>query len=135
MLIRDMKLGDSASVTKTVTETDVYLFAGITGDSQPLSTNAEFAAATSAGRCAVQSELLASYTWPVSTEIASPGAVTIDQELTFYKPVYVGDTITVVGEVTRKVLEKKYVYVRTTVYNQNDEMVADGYVRELMQVH
>ena len=46
-----------------------------------------------------------------------------------------GDTITVVGEVTRKVLEKKYVYVRTTVYNQNDEMVADGYVRELMQVH
>mgnify|MGYP000572836972 CR=1 FL=1 len=47
----------------------------------------------------------------------------------------VGDTITVVGEVTRKVLEKKYVYVRTTVYNQNDEIVADGYVRELMQVH
>lgn len=32
MLIREMKLGDSASVTKTVTETDVYLFAGITGD-------------------------------------------------------------------------------------------------------
>ena len=74
----------------------------------------------------MQSELLASYTWPVSTEIASPGAVTIDQELTFYKPVYVGDTITVVGEVTRKVLEKKYVYVRTTVYNQNDELVVQG---------
>ena len=35
MLIREMKLGDSASVTKTVTETDVYLFAGITGDLNP----------------------------------------------------------------------------------------------------
>lgn len=133
--VQSIPMGQKAYYSKTISEADVTLFAGITGDSQPLSTNAEFAAATSAGRCAVQSELLASYIWPVSTEIASPGAVTIDQELTFYKPVYVGDTITVVGEVTRKVLEKKYVYVRTTVYNQNDEMVADGYVRELMQVH
>ena len=39
MLIREMKLGDSASVTKTVTETDVYLFAGITGDLNPAHTN------------------------------------------------------------------------------------------------
>ena len=130
--VQSIPMGQKAYYSKTISEADVTLFAGITGDSQPLSTNAEFAAATSAGRCAVQSELLASYT---SSAIASPGAVTIDQELTFYKPVYVGDTITVVGEVTRKVLEKKYVYVRTTVYNQNDEMVADGYVRELMQVH
>ena len=104
--VQSIPMGQKAYYSKTISEADVTLFAGITGDSQPLSTNAEFAAATSAGRCAVQSELLASYTWPVSTEIASPGAVTIDQELTFYKPVYVGDTITVVGEVTRKVLEK-----------------------------
>ena len=48
MLIREMKLGDSASVTKTVTETDVYLFAGITGDLNPAHTNEVSASPSSA---------------------------------------------------------------------------------------
>ena len=65
--VQSIPMGQKAYYSKTISEADVTLFAGITGDSQPLSTNAEFAAATSAGRCAVQSELLASYTWPVST--------------------------------------------------------------------
>lgn len=133
--VESIPMGQKSYYSKTITEADVALFTGITGDAQPLSTNAVYAATTPAGRCRIQSELLASYTWPVSTQIASPGAVTIDQELTFYGPVFVGDTITVVGEVTQKVMEKKYVYVRTTIYNQNGAMVADGYVRELMQVH
>ena len=59
----------------------------------------------------------------------------ISKELTFFKPVHVGDTITVVGEVNRKVPEKKFVYVQTTIYNQHDEVVADGFVLELMRVH
>jgi 3-hydroxybutyryl-CoA dehydratase len=133
--VESIPMGQKAYYSKTVTDADVSLFAGITGDMHPLSFNAEYAAASSAGRRVIQRELLASYTWPVSTEIASPGAVTIDQELRFFLPVCVGDTITVVGEVTKKVLEKKYVYIQTTVYNQRGEMVADGYVRELMQVH
>ena len=49
MLIREMKLGDSASVTKTVTETDVYLFAGITGDLSPAHTNEVSASQTQFG--------------------------------------------------------------------------------------
>lgn len=49
MLIREMKLGDSASVTKTVTETDVYLFAGITGDLNPAHTNEVSASQTQFG--------------------------------------------------------------------------------------
>ena len=57
--VQSIPMGQKAYYSKTISEADVTLFAGITGDSQPLSTNAEFAAATSAGRCAVQSELLA----------------------------------------------------------------------------
>lgn len=133
--VESIPLGQKAYYSKTITEADVVLFSGITGDCGALSINENYAKKTSFGRCPVQSELLASYTWPVSTQIASPGAVTIGQELKFFRPVFVGDTITVVGEATKKVLEKKFVYVTTTVYNQHGEMVADGYVLELMRVH
>ena len=133
--VESIPLGQKAYYSKTISEADVTLFTGITGDRQALSLNAAYAATTPLGRCPIQNELLASFTWPVSTQIASPGAVTIGQELRFFKPVFVGDTITVVGEVTKKVIEKKFVYLQTTIYNQHDEIVADGFALELMRVH
>ena len=78
--------------------------------------------------------LVATYTWPVSTELVSPGAVTISQSAKFLKPVYIGDTITVVGEVVEKIMEKKIIIVQTRCYNQNDELVMDGSAVELMRV-
>ncbi len=133
--VESIPMGQKAYFSKTVTEGDVALFAGITGAFEPLSMNQEFAEKTPYLNRMVQTMLLATYTWPVSTQIASPGAVTIAQESTFLKPVKIGDTITAVGEVTQKIMEKKIVIVRTTCYNQNDEMVMDGSVVELMRVH
>lgn len=133
--VESIPMGQRAYFSKTVTEGDVALFAGITGAFEPRSMNQEFAEKTPYLNRMVQTMLLATFTWPVSTQIASPGAVTIAQESTFLKPVKIGDTITVVGEVTEKILEKKIVIVRTTCYNQDDEMVMDGSVVELMRVH
>ena len=133
--VESIPMGQKAYFSKTVTEGDVALFAGITGAFEPLSMNQEFAEKTPYLSRQVQTMLLATYTWPVSTQIASPGAVTIAQESTFLKPVKIGDTITAVGEVTKKILEKKIVIVRTTCYNQDGEMVMDGSVVELMRVH
>ena len=133
--VESIPMGQKAYFSKTVTEGDVALFAGITGDIEPLSMNQEFAEKTPYLSRMVQTMLLATYTWPVSTQIASPGAVTIAQESTFLKPVKIGDTITAVGEVTQKIMEKKIVIVRTTCYNQDGEMVMDGSVVELMRVH
>ena len=133
--VESIPLGQKAFYSKTITEADIALFCGITGDNSQLSTNASFAASTPLRRCPVQNEVLASYTWPVSSEIASPGAVTVGQELTFYKPAFVGDTITVIAEVTEKNYEKKFVYVRVTIYNQDDEVLCDGTLLELMRVH
>ncbi len=133
--VESIPMGQKAYFSKTVTEGDVALFAGITGDFEPLSMNQEFAEKTPYLSRMVQTMLLATYTWPVSTQIASPGAVTIAQESTFLKPVKIGDTITAVGEVTQKIMEKKIVIVRTTCYNQDGEMVMDGSVVELMRVH
>ena len=133
--VESIPMGQKAYFSKTVTEGDVALFAGITGAFEPLSMNQEFAEKTPYLSRMVQTMLLATYTWPVSTQIASPGAVTIAQESTFLKPVKIEDTITAVGEVTQKIMEKKIVIVRTTCYNQDGEMVMDGSVVELMRVH
>ena len=133
--VESIPMGQKAYFSKTVTEGDVALFAGITGAFEPLSMNQAFAEKTPYLSRMVQTMLLATYTWPVSTQIASPGAVTIAQESTFLKPVKIGDTITAVGEVTQKIMEKKIVIVRTTCYNQDGEMVMDGSVVELMRVH
>ena len=133
--VESIPMGQKAYFSKTITEGDVALFAGITGDFEPLSMNQEFVEKTPCVSRLVQNMLLATYTWPVSTQIASPGAVTIAQESTFLKPVKIGDTITAVGEVTEKIMEKKIVIVRTTCYNQEGEMVMDGSVVELMRVH
>ena len=133
--VESIPMGQKAYFSKTVTEGDVALFAGITGAFEPLSMNQEFAEKTPYLSRMVQTMLLATYTWPVSTQIASPGAVTIAQESTFLKPVKIGDTITAVGEVTQKIMEKKIVIVRTTCYNQDGEMVMDGSGVELMRVH
>ena len=133
--VESIRMGQKAYFSKTVTEGDVALFAGITGAFEPLSMNQEFAEKTPYLSRMVQTMQLATYTWPVSTQIASPGAVTIAQESTFLKPVKIGDTITAVGEVTQKIMEKKIVIVRTTCYNQDGEMVMDGSVVELMRVH
>lgn len=133
--VESIPMGQKAYFSKTITEGDVALFAGITGDFEPLSMNQEFVEKTPYVSRLVQNMLLATYTWPVSTQIASPGAVTIAQKSTFLKPVKIGDTITAVGEVTEKIMEKKIVIVRTTCYNQEGEMVMDGSVVELMRVH
>lgn len=132
--VETVPLGAKAYFSKTITEGDIALFAGITGDFAPLSINREFAEHTSFHDRTVQTMLIATLTWPVSTELVSPGAVTITQEGRFLRPVYVGDTITVVGEVTEKILEKKIVIVKTTCYNQRDEIVMDGSAVELMRV-
>ena len=117
--VESIPMGQKAYFSKTVTEGDVALFAGITGAFEPLSMNQEFAEKTPYLSRMVQTMLLATYTWPVSTQIASPGAVTIAQESTFLKPVKIGDTITAVGEVTQKIMEKKIVILRTTCYNKD----------------
>lgn len=132
--VNSIPLGQKAYFSKTVTEGDVALFVGITGDFAPLSINEEFAEHTNFKKRVVPNMLIAAYTWPVSTELVSPGAVTITQQGKFFKPAYIGDTITVVGEVTEKVPEHKVVIVRTTCYNQNDEIIMDGSAVELMRV-
>lgn len=132
--IETVPLGTKASFSKTVTEGDVILYAGITGSFEPVCMNEGFARESPALGRSIQRLLLATYTWPVSTMITSPGSVTVGQQAVFYKDVRIGDTIFVTGEVTEKREEKKLVFIHMEIRNQNHELVMEGKVTNMMRV-
>lgn len=123
----ELEVGMSASFTKTISETDVYLFAGISGDFNPMHLNEEFAKLTPFGTRIAHGALPQSLIAPV-LGMKLPGLGTVIPEITvkFRKPTYFGDTITAVGEVVEKIEKKKWVRMELRWTNQKDELVAEG---------
>lgn len=131
MLIREMKLGDSASVTKTVTETDVYLFAGITGDLNPAHTNEVSASQTQFGGRIAHGILGAGFISAVlGMKLPGPGTIYLGQELKFTKPVYIGDTVTATCTVQELFPEKNIVKLDTVCTNQHGDVVIKGVAKQ-----
>lgn len=127
MTIQEMKIGDHASVTKTVSETDVYLFAGITGDLNPAHTN-EVAASKTMFKTRIAHGMLGAgfISAVLGMYLPGPGTIYMGQELKFTKPVHIGDTITATATVEEIILEKNRVILDTTVVNQDGEIVIQG---------
>lgn len=120
-------LGKTAKFSKTLTETDLYLYAGITGDLNPVHVNEEYAKTTKFKKRIAHGLLTASYIcMPLGMYLPGPGTIQISQFLEFLKPVYIGDTINVHLEVV-EILEKGRIKIRTLLTNQNEEIVIDGY--------
>lgn len=127
MTIQEMKIGDHASVTKTVSETDVYLFAGITGDLNPAHTN-EVAASKTMFKTRIAHGMLGAgfISAVLGMYLPGPGTIYMGQELKFAKPVHIGDTVTATATVEEIILEKNRVILDTTVVNQDGEIVIQG---------
>ena len=127
MTIQEMKIGDHASVTKTVSETDVYLFAGITGDLNPAHTN-EVAASKTMFKTRIAHGMLGAgfISAVLGMYLPGPGTIYMGQELKFTKPVHIGDTVTATPTVEEIILEKNRVILDTTVVNQDGEVVIKG---------
>lgn len=123
----DIKIGDKASMAKTVSEYDVYTFAGLSGDFNPVHVNAEFAKKTMFKERIAHGMLSAGF---ISALLGTtlPGANTIylAQELAFKAPVKIGDTVTATVEVLEKIQEKNRLILKTTVTNQQGTVVIDG---------
>lgn len=120
-------LGKTAHFSKTVSESDVYLYAGITGDLNPVHCDEEYSKKTKFGGRIAHGLLTASYIcMPLGMYLPGPGTIQISQYLEFLKPVFIGDTITVNLEVT-EVMEKGRLKIRTLLFNQHEEIVIDGY--------
>ncbi len=122
-----INIGDAAEFTKTVTETDVYLYAGITGDLKPAHINQTYAAGTFFKGRIVHGMLLGGFISAVlGMQLPGPGTIYLGQELKFLAPVRMGDTITARVEVVEMIREKNRLRLRTICKNQEGTVVLDG---------
>lgn len=123
----ELEIGEKASFTKTITESDVYLFAGISGDFNPMHVNEEFAKLTPFGtriaHGALPQCLIASV---LGMKLPGLGTVALEITTRFKAPTYFGDTITATGEVIEKLEDKKWVRMALTWTNQKGELIGEG---------
>lgn len=127
LTIDEIKVGDSASFTKTISEADVVLFAGITGDLNPIHVDEVYAAGTKFGGRIVHGVLLAGLISGVlGGKLPGPGAIYVEQSLRFKAPVRIGDTVTARVSVIEVIQEKNRVRLKTTCTTQAGTEVLEG---------
>jgi acyl dehydratase len=120
-------VGETARRTRTVTEGDIELFTELTGDRNPLHYDAERAARTRFGGIIVQGGITSGLLNAVVAEdLPGPGSVFLHADWSFKAPVRPGDEITAEVEVLEVREDKPLTKLRTTVSNQNGEVVLDG---------
>ena len=125
--INQITIGQSASFSKTITETDVYMFAGISGDLNPAHINEEYAKNTMFGGRIAHGMLGASLISAVlAMQLPGPGTIYLKQDLKFLAPVRFNDTITATCTIKEKNDEKNRVILDCSVINQDGIVVISG---------
>src|SRR5215212_6809366 len=127
MRFEDLSVGQTAEFTKTVTETDVVLYAGITGDLNPAHIDQVWAEHSRFGARIAHGMLTAGFiSAALAMKLPGPGVIYLTQSLRFTRPVRIGDTVTARVEVAELFAAKRRVRMTTTVVNQTGETVIDG---------
>lgn len=122
----DLYVGQTASQTHDVNETDLQMFAAVSGDNNPVHLDETFAA-TSRFKERIAHGMFtgALISAAIACKLPGPGSVYLSQQLGFMRPVKIGDTLEVQLEVLEK-LAKNQVRIRTRVLNQQGKAVVDG---------
>lgn len=127
-----IQIGDTASFSKTISETDVYLFAGISGDFNPLHVNEEYARQspfkTRIAHGGLASSLLANV---LGMQLPGLGTVALEVTQKFRNPVYFGDTVTCTVTVSKKIERMQAIELQILWSNQRGETVSKGSCRVL----
>ena len=122
-----IKVGERASVTKTITEDDIRTFGDLTGDHNPLHFDEEHARRTRFGQPISHGMLTGSLFSPIiAHQIPGAGAIYLSQSLKFVAPVFAGDTITAELTVTRAREDKQLITLKGVARNQRGEVVITG---------
>jgi len=125
--IDDITVGLSTRFSKTVSESDVYLFAGITGDLDPNHVDEEYCKRTSLGHRVAHGALIVGYMSAASTRILEdferPMVSVGYDRIRFLKPVYLGDTINIEYVITSLDRERERITSKVEVKNQSGELV------------
>lgn len=125
--IDEIKVYDNEEFSKTISESDIYVFAGVTGDLNPAHVNEVYAKKTFFKARIAHGMLLGGFISNVlGNKLPGSGTIYVKQELTFLAPVYIGDTITTKVEVIEIISETNRVRLKTTCINQNGSIVLDG---------
>ena len=128
------KTGDTASLSKTISEADVQAFADVTGDHNPIHLDEEFAKSTRFGRRIAHGMLSASLiSSAIANKLPGPGSIYLSQTLKFVAPVYLGDTVTARISVTAIREDKPILSLETICENQRGEVVVKGEATVLVQ--
>lgn len=125
--ISELTIGETAYFEKTITESDVYLYAGITGDLNPAHIS-EPEAAKGIFKTRVAHGMLSAglISAVLGTKLPGPGCIYLGQELKFTAPVHFGDTIRATVEVVELRVEKNICKLKTTCTDQDGKVVIDG---------
>ena len=125
--LEELKVGERGEFTKTISESDVYLYAGVTGDLNPAHINEEYAKRTFFKTRIVHGMLLGGLISAVlGNRLPGPGTIYLSQYFDFLAPVRIGDTITASVEVSEIMAAEKKVRVKTVCINQEGKKVLDG---------
>lgn len=121
------EVGQSAEFRKTVTEADVLLFSGVTGDLNPAHIDEVYAAESLFKKRIAHGMLTAGFISTVlGTKLPGPGTIYLEQDLQFLAPVFIGDTITARATIVEIQPEKNRVVLETICFNQDNKTVLSG---------
>jgi len=124
--LEELKIGMQEVFSRTFTDTDIKLFSGVSGDTNPMHLNEEYAKTTQFGGCIVYGMLTSSLISAViGTKLPGPGCIYMSQSLRFTAPVYVGDTVYAVVRVKEIHADKGRTLLDTTCYVK-DTVVIEG---------
>ncbi len=131
--VEDLQPGMSASFGKTITDADILMFSGVSGDTNPVHLDEEFAGSTMfEGRIAHGILIASLISTVLGTRLPGPGAVYVSQTLTFMAPVRAGDTVKARVTVSEVDTEKRRVTFETGCYI-GDRAVVTGEAKLMVQ--
>lgn len=123
----DFEVGKVDSIRKTITDSDIVMFAGVTGDFNPVHID-DVSAKDSMFKKRIAHGMISAglISAVLGTKLPGPGTIYLSQTLKFRRPVFIGDTITAKVEVVEKNDEKKQLRLKTECSNQEDVVVTSG---------
>jgi 3-hydroxybutyryl-CoA dehydratase len=130
-------IGTQATLSRTITEDDILLFALVSGDHNPIHLDAEYAEKSLFGKRIAHGFLIGSLISAVlGNDMPGPGSIYLGQTLKFLAPIHIGDTVTVTVKVVEIREEKRIITLHTGCTNQHGTLVLSGeaivkYTKEL----
>lgn len=124
--MEDLEIGQHATFSKTITETDISLFAGLTADFNPIHVDEEYAKNTGFGRRIAHGFFIASLVQPCMTELTTPGGVSLNYNINMKNPAFLGDTITAHAEIIHKREDKPIVTLKIECKKQDNTLCMEG---------